>query len=253
MVIKILLLLICALPVLPNEAIQGMISQPDSHPNNTLTAQEKAEGWKLLFDGKQIKGWHSYGKKVAGKSWIVDDDAIVLDAHKDANGKWSAPDGGDLTTDDEYENFELDLEWKISDCGNSGIIYDAVEAPQYGHPWETGPEMQVLDNSCHPDAKYPKHRAGDLYDLIAATPETVKPAGEWNAVRLIKHDGHVEHWLNGVKVVEYQMSTDSWREMIAHSKFKNYPDFGKASKGRICLQDHDNDRVWYRNIKIKKL
>jgi cytochrome c len=118
--------------------------------------------------------------------------------------------------------------------------------------WQTGPEMQVLDNSCHPDTRFSSHRAGDLYDLIECKYVTVKPAGEWNKVRIIKNNGQVEHWLNGVKVVEFEMYTDQWLEMINKSKFKDMPDFGRAQKGKISLQDH-GDRVWYRNIKIKTL
>ena len=112
--------------------------------------------------------------------------------------------------------------------------------------------MQVLDNTCHPDTRFTTHKAGDLYDMIACKYITVKPAGEWNKVRLIKNKGKVEHWLNGVKVVEYEMYTDQWLAMIKASKFKDMPGFGRAPKGKIALQDH-GDKVWYRNIKIKTL
>ena len=112
--------------------------------------------------------------------------------------------------------------------------------------------MQILDNSCHPDARHKTHMAGDLYDMISCKYITVKPAGEWNKIRLIKNKGHVEHWMNGVKVVEYEMYNDQWKEMIAKSKFKEYTSFGKAARGKIALQDHD-DKVWFRNIKIREL
>jgi cytochrome c len=127
-----------------------------------------------------------------------------------------------------------------------------VESKDHDYVWQTGPEMQVLDNSCHPDARFVTHRAGDLYDMIECKYATVKPAGEWNKVRIIKNNGHVEHWLNGVKVVEYEMNTDAWKEMISKSKFKDMKGFGLAAKGRIALQDHGNT-VWYKNIKIKTL
>jgi cytochrome c len=216
---------------------------------NTLTAAEQAAGWKLLFDGKALNGWHTYGKNATGKSWIVQDGAI----HLNVGPNHQAADGGDILTAGEYANYELKLEWKVAPCGNSGIIYNIKEDPaKYQYGWETGPEMQVLDNTCHPDARIEKHRAGDLYDLISCRTETVRPAGQWNAVRLVNRNGKVEHWLNGRKVVEVDMTGEDWAALIAGSKFKDMPDFGKATQGKIALQDH-GDKVWYRNIKIRTL
>lgn len=225
---------------------------PAPTPLNSLSAAEQKAGWTLLFDGKSLKGWRNYAKKTIGSSWIIDDNAIHLAAKKDPKGGWQAPDGGDIITDGTYENYELRLEWKIGPCGNSGIIYNVEESDKYQYPWQTGPEMQVLDNACHPDSKIRTHRAGDLYDLIECTYETVKPAGQWNSVRLIVNKGHVQHWLNGRKVVETTMWTDAWKKMIAASKFKDMPGFGTIRKGHLCLQDH-GDPVWYRNIKIREL
>ena len=219
---------------------------------NTLTESEKADGWQLLFDGLSTNGWHNFNKETIGKSWIISDDAIMLDARKNPEGHWQAPDGGDIVSAEAYENFELALDWKISPCGNSGIIFNVVESKDYDFAWQTGPEMQVLDNACHPDTRFETHRAGDLYDMIACKYVTVKPAGQWNTVRLIKNKGKVEHWLNGIKVVEYEMYTDQWSQMIKDSKFRDMKGFGLAPSGKICLQDH-GDRVWYRNIKIRKL
>ncbi|MGB1243276.1 MAG: 3-keto-disaccharide hydrolase, partial [Chitinophagales bacterium] len=161
-------------------------------------------------------------------------------------------DGGDILTNEQYENFELTLEWKIQACGNSGIFYNVVESSEYDAVWRTGPEMQVLDNVCHPDAKYPKHRAGDLYDLISCKYETVKPAGNWNQARIVSKNGKVEYWLNGRKLVSFEMFTPEWEAMIAKSKFKDMPGFGMAKKGYIALQDH-GDEVWYRNLKVRGL
>ena len=127
-----------------------------------------------------------------------------------------------------------------------------VENEDYDFVWQTGPEMQVLDNTCHPDAMYPMHRAGDLYDMMECEYVTVNPANEWNRVRLIIQDGNVEHWLNGRRVVSFQMHNEEWLRMIANSKFKDMPGFGKAKNGHLSLQDH-GDRVWYRNIKIREL
>lgn len=219
---------------------------------NTLSSAEASKGWKLLFDGKTTDGWHNFNKSTIGKSWVVKNGELMLDAKRNAEGHWQAPDGGDIVTADEYENFELNIEWKISPCGNSGIIYNITELPKYEYVWHTGPEMQILDDVCHPDTRHVSHRAGDLYDLIPSSYVTVKPAGEWNKVRIIKNQGKVEHWLNGVKIVEYEMYTDKWLEMINRSKFKDMPDFGRAKKGKISLQDH-GDIVWFRNIKIREL
>jgi len=222
-------------------------------PNNTLSDREKAEGWELLFDGKSMNGWHNYGKKTIGNAWVVDQEAIHLLTKPLDGGAWQQKDGGDILTASEYQDFELTLEWKIGPCGNSGIIYNVVEDPEkYSYVWETGPEMQVLDNSCHPDARIQKHRAGDLYDLIECKYVTVKPAGEWNKIRLISKNGTLEHWQNDRKLVTVDMNAPEWEKLIAGSKFKDMPAFGKSRKGRIALQDH-GDPVWYRNVKIKKL
>lgn len=228
--------------------------------DNTLTAKEKSEGWQLLFDGQTLNGWHNYGKTSIGKSWIIQDNSIHLDAKTNAEGHWQAPDGGDIVSAEEYGDFELSIDWKIAPCGNSGIIYHIIEDPsKYGYVWMTGPEMQVLDNACHPDSKYPKHRAGDLYDLVECKYVTVKPGGEWNHAKLRFKDGKVEHWLNHRKVVELQMfdqngkPTRQWLDLIAGSKFPSLSaDFGLSPKGKIALQDH-GDPVWYKNIKIRRL
>ncbi|MEN0006677.1 MAG: family 16 glycoside hydrolase, partial [Bacteroidota bacterium] len=217
----------------------------ETYTNNTLTEAEKAAGWQLLFDGQSLNGWRNFKKQTIGSSWIIEDGAIKLDAKPRADGGWQAADGGDIITDGQYDNFELKLEWKISPCGNSGIIYNVVESKEYDFVWQTGPEMQVLDNTCHPDASIVTHRAGDLYDLIECKYVTVNPAGEWNKVRIVSNNGKLEHWLNGRMVVSTTMWDDAWFKMIANSKFKEMPGFGKAKKGHISLQDH-GDVVWYR-------
>ncbi|MEZ4883597.1 MAG: family 16 glycoside hydrolase [Chitinophagales bacterium] len=226
-----------------DKGFESKTSKP-STAMNTLSEVEKADGWSLLFDGKSIEGWHNYGKETVGKGWRIEDNALMLDT---SNGE-----GGDIVSDDEYENFELSVDWKIQACGNSGIFYNVLESSEYDAVWRTGPEMQVLDNVCHPDAKYPKHRAGDLYDLIACQYETVKPAGNWNQARIVSNHGKVEHWLNGRKLVEVEMFTPEWNELIANSKFKDMPAFGMSKKGHLALQDH-GDKVWYRNLKVRRL
>jgi len=231
---------------------QPVFPKGDNHAANKLSDAEKADGWKLLFDGETTNGWRNYRKQTIGSSWIVKDGALMLNSKKKDDGGWQAADGGDIVTDKSYEDYELKLEWKISPCGNSGIIYNVVESSKYDYVWLTGPEMQVLDNTCHSDAKIKMHRAGDLYDMISCKEETVKSAGNWNQVRLIQKDGKVEHWLNGTKVVEFEIGTPEWTKMVAGSKFNTMADFGKAKSGHISLQDH-GDKVWYRGIKIKEL
>lgn len=215
---------------------------------NTLTKQEKAAGWKLLFNGANTDGWHTYQKKEASAAWKVEDGALALDQQAKKNG---AP-GGDLVTNDEYENYELTLEWKISEGGNSGIIFSVHEAPEFSATYLTGPEMQVLDDAKHKDGKIVKHNSGDLYDLKKSTSFAAKPVGEWNKVKIRKKDGKLTFWLNGTKTVETTMGTDEWKELVANSKFKTWKGFGEYAKGHIALQDH-GDGVWYRNIKILML
>ena len=211
---------------------------------NTLTKEEKAAGWKLLFDGKSTSGWHNFNKQTIGSAWKVNEGILFLDPRD--------PGRGDILTEKEYENFELMLEWKVDTCGNSGIIINVVESSKYKAGWNTGPEMQIIDNACHPDAKIFKHRAGNLYDLIASPDESVRPAREWNKVVISSNHGHLQFWLNDVKQVETMMFTPEWEALIQGSKFEAHADFGKAQKGRILLQDHDN-LVWFRNIKIREL
>lgn len=217
---------------------------------NTLTNKEKNNGWRLLFDGKTTNGWHTYGKTTIGKAWKVIDGNLYFDP---AVKKDNPNEGGDIVTDEEFDNFHLQLDWKISPNGNSGImIYVKEDVKKYSQPYFTGPEMQVLDNTGHADAKIYKHKAGDLYDLIASSKEMAKPVGEWNHVEIIANNGKLDFYLNGENTVSTTMWDDNWRKMIAGSKFKAWPDFGTFKKGRINLQDHGDD-VWFRNIKIKKL
>ncbi len=158
--------------------------------------------------------------------------------------------GGDLITEQQFTDFELRLEWKISTGGNSGIFYRGSE--EYDAIYWSAPEMQVLDDAVHADGQNRLTSAGSDYGLYPAPAGVVKPAGEWNAVRLIVRGNHVEHWLNGQKVVEYELGSPDWTAKVAASKFKEWPDYGKMTRGHIGLQDH-GDRVWYRNIRIKML
>ena len=202
-------------------------------------------GFRPLFDGKTTAGWHAYGKTTAPSAWKAEDGTLHFVP--------GTKDGGDLVTDEEFDNFHLKLEWKISPKGNSGIIFYVHEDPsKFKRTYNTGPEMQVLDNDGHADGKINQHRAGDLYDLIASSEEPVKPVGEWNQAEIISNKGKLDFFLNGKKVVSTTMWDDNWKKMIAGSKFASWPGFGTYQSGKIALQDH-GDHVWYRNIMIKKL
>lgn len=213
-------------------------------------AGDPPKGWISLFDGKTTTGWHSYGKSGTGPAWKVENGALHLDASNKAD--WQSQGGGDIVTDASFGDFHFKAEWKIAVNGNSGIIFWVQDEPKtYPYVWQTGPEMQVLDDNGHPDAKIHKHRAGDLYDLIAGTPGAVKPAGEWNAAEIISKNGKLTFLLNGKKILQTKYGDDNWKQLIAGSKFKDMPAFGKKFSGHISLQDHGDD-VWYRNIMIKK-
>lgn len=217
-------------------------------PNN-LSDQEKKDGWQLLYDGSSTKGWHPYGKPSAGTVWTGNEGALHLDPSIKGTAQMVA---SDITTNEEFTDFDLKLDWKISKNGNSGIIFCVKEDPKYEESYVTGPEIQVLDNDGHPDGKIPKHRASNLYDLIASSSEPVKPVGEWNQAEIMLNKGKLDVFLNGVKVVSTTMWDDNWWNLVKGSKFKDMPGFSKYKTGRIDLQDHGNE-VWYRNIKIKKL
>jgi hypothetical protein len=223
---------------------------------NTLTADEKSDGWQLLFDGKTSGEWRGYQRDDFPSGWIITEDGTMF-LPGSGKGEAGRRDGGDILFPKKFGNFHLKLEWKISEGGNSGIFYLGQEAPEFNTIYRTAPEMQVLDNDKHPDAKAGKdgnRKAGSLYDLIAADPQYVKPVGEWNSVEVKVYKGSVWHFMNGVPVVEYHLWTEEWNNLVAGSKFpKLNPTWADvASEGYIGLQDHGDD-VWFRNIKIKEL
>jgi hypothetical protein len=218
---------------------------------NTLSRDERKEGWMLLFDGKSTNGWHKYGGKPVGAAWKVEDGMLLLDPTQ--KNDWQVLDGGDIVTDKSFKNFHLKLEWKIAQNGNSGIMfYIHEDTAKYKWPWMSAPEMQVLDNNGHADSKIIKHRAGDLYDLLSCKEETVRPHGQWNQVEIRCVDGQLDFWLNGVNVVATQLWGENWRRLIAGSKFAKMSGFGTYQQGKIGLQDH-GDLVWFRNIKVRAL
>ncbi len=217
---------------------------------NTLTEDEKKDGFVLLFDGETSDGWRGYKKDAFPDRWLVEEGTIHLNPKAEGSR-------GDIIYDKMFSNFHLKIEWKIAEAGNSGIFYLGAENDEFGAIYATAPEMQVLDNAKHPDAKLGKdgnRKAGSLYDLIPAKPQNFKGAGEWNSAEVIIKDGHVIHKQNGVKVVEYHYGTREWDELVAGSKFPGInPTWANLQeKGYIGLQDH-GDHVWFRNIKIKEL
>jgi hypothetical protein len=214
----------------------------------TKGSPKKNDGWQVLFDGSSKNAWHVYNNKSDGSAWTVKDGILYLDPAAKKNGAG----GGDLVTNEEFENFDLKLEWKIDTAGNSGIIFLTQEDQKYAQSYLTGPEMQIIDNTGHRDAKINKHRAGDLYDLIAGAPENVHSLGQWNQVEIMINKGQLDLFQNGAKVVSTTMWNDNWKQLIANSKFKNWAGFGMFQKGRIALQDH-GDGVAFRNIQIKRL
>jgi hypothetical protein len=215
---------------------------------NTLTEQEKKDGWILLFDGKTTNGWHTYNRDVVSSNWKVVNGTLVMDPKAKTTSGME-----DITTDKEYENYELSLEWRISEGGNSGIIFNVKEDPKFSNTYNTGLEMQILDNIKASDNKKENHLAGLLYDMHGtAGMSKPRPVGEWNLARIIQKNGHLTFYFNGVKTLDVQQGTEEWKKLIDNSKFKTWNDFATAPKGKIALQDHGYE-VAFRNIKIKQL
>ncbi len=204
----------------------------------SLAPAERAAGFHLLFDGVSTAGWHLLKPESAKGRWVVKDGCLT-------------PEGRprELGTDAMYGNFDLRFEWKIAPGGNSGVLYRVAKGY---HPPVSGPEYQILDNDRHPVRNLPERRAGADYGLYPPIREVCKPAGEWNSGRIVVQGNHVEHWLNGVKVVEYELHSADWRARVAKSKFAKRPEYGAARQGMIVLQDHGSP-VWFRNIRIREL
>lgn len=226
---------------------QEQLTAPSTQAPNTLSKEEKAAGWRLLFDGETTDGWRGYKMDKMPPGWKVIDGAMVK-VKPGAGGK-GAGGGDDIITTEQFDNFELIVQWKIVRGGNSGILYRVTEDAITS--WRVAPEMQVLDNTQHPN-RAKNQLAGALYDLYAPAKDVTKPVGQWNTAKVVADGNRVEHWLNGVKLLEYELGSDDWNRRVATSKFKDMPKFAKAMKGHICLQDH-SDRIEFRNIKIRPL
>ena len=215
--------------------------------DNTLSKQEKSEGWKLLFDGETTNGWRGYNMTELPAAWSVMDGTLMSAGEGDDIG-------GDIIAVDEYGNFDLQLDWKLSPGGNSGILYHVVEGPELEATYFSGPEYQLIDDIGFPGGVTPLNSTGADYAMTPAdtTQKVLNPIGAWNSSRLVFNNGHVTHYLNGKKIVEFTAWTDEWNEKVQKGKWKNYPAYGKAKTGFIGLQDHGS-KIWFKNIKIKKL
>ena len=217
---------------------------------STVESNTKEREWVDLFDGVSFSGWHQFNSSEMSAAWIIEDGAMVL---PDGTGEGK---GNNIVTDKEYTNFELSLEWKIVEGGNSGIFWGVKEGEGYETPYQTGPEIQVLDNERHPDSfNNPNfHQAGALYDMVQPSQDACKPAGEWNHVLIsINYNtNNASVKLNDVEIVNFPLSGPEWDALVVNSKFKDWKDFAKFKTGKIGLQDH-GDGVSYRNIKIREL
>ena len=234
-----------ALAFLPLLLVGCAAGGADEPTSPTSIASPDGE-WVTLFDGASLDGWRGYNRDDIPAAWAIQGDLLTFTP---------GGDGGDIVTDETYEDFELELEWRVGACGNSGIFYHAEESPELRATWQTALEMQILDDSCHADAQYPSHRAGALYDLYVPTTETASPAGEWTSVRIVVEDGEIEHWQNGERVVSARVGSPDWRARVAASKFRDgakFPAYGTRTSGHIGLQDH-GDPVAFRNLRIRRL
>lgn len=201
-------------------------------------------GWVTLFDGSSLEHWRGFQQDDVPPAWRIEDGTLAFVPGEE--------EGGDLITREQYDDFELELEWRISEGGNSGIFYRVSEDPEYTQTYHTGPEFQVLDNEGHSDGVTEEHQSGANYALNAPTRDVTRPVGEWNTVRIVADSARVEHWLNGEKIVEYEQWSEEWQQLVDDSKFVEMPGYGQYHRGHIALQDH-GDPVWYRNIRIRPL
>lgn len=228
-------------------ATNELSSAADSAATDSAGTASTSGQAEELFDGKSLAGWHGFNKTGEVKNWTVQDGALVcLGAAKEAHG-------GDLVSDKKYSNFELTWDWKVDKGSNSGVMYHVVEDKKYQSPYETGPEYQVMDDIGFPEKLENWQQAGADYAIAPANEKKkLKPVGEWNSSKIIFNNGHVEHWLNGEKIVEFDRNSDFWKKQRAEGKWKDFPDYAQVTTGAIALQDHGN-KAYFRNIKIKEL
>ena len=231
---------VASFAALPPNRLTAQTPAPDMTSANVLSALERAQGFRLLFDGSSTAGWRGYRSPTMPAGWAAVEGALTR-----------VSETSDIISIDEFENFELRLSWRIPPGGNSGIMYHVTE--EGAAAYTSGPEMQVLDDSGHADGRNRLTSAGSDYGLYAAPEGIVHRAGEWNDIRIIVRGPHVEHWMNGVKVVEYELWSDEWRRKVQASKFAQWPEYGLAHRGHIALQGDHPGAVAYRAIRIRVL
>ena len=228
-----------ARPVLLGVVLVLLATPLSAQEHNRLNATERAAGWQLLFDGNSLTGWRGYNSESMPTGWSAENGMLIR----------TGP-GGDIITEQQFADFELSLEWLVGPSGNSGVLFRAVEGQEEVSHGAT--EMQILDDAGHPDGRSPLTSAGSNYGLHGVPRGNVKSAGEWNTSRIVVVNNQVEHWLNGDKVVEYELGSADWAQRVANSKFAQWPAYGRASRGHIGIQDH-GDRVSFRNLKIREI
>jgi len=231
----------------------GNKKQADAVSEEPIEAEAVTEddGWVSIFDGETLNGWKRYNKEDIGPLWQVQDGMIFFDGS--GLGEGSGEDGGTLITVKQYENFEFSVDWKIAEGGNSGLLYHVVEKPEYSHAYNTGPEYQLLDDSNWIEPIKDVNTVAANYDMYAPSPDKkLNPPGDWNTSKIVYNNGHVEHWLNGEKVLEFEEGSEDWQERYNNSKWVEYPGWCQYKKGSLGLQDHGAN-LWFRNIKAKEL
>ncbi|HEV7500619.1 MAG TPA: DUF1080 domain-containing protein [Vicinamibacteria bacterium] len=213
---------------------------PTPAAKKTTVAARSAEGWRPLFDGGTTNAWRGYKSADVPAGWKVEGGVLTKEGKSE-----------DLVTKDQFGDFDLEFEWKIAKGGNAGVFYRATE--EYDHVYWSGPEYQILDDALHPDGKNRLTAAGSAYALYAPPEGVVKPAGEWNTSRIVAKGAHVEHWLNGKKVVDYELWSPDWEAKVKASKFKDWPNYGRAKKGLIAIQGDHEGTLELRNVRIREL
>ena len=232
--------LVCIAAAIVGASSQTMtVEADDGATPNTLTDAERREGWQLLFDGNDLSAWRGYRQTTIPDGWQAVDGTLARVAR-----------GGDLLTREQFEDFELSFDWRLDAGGNSGVMYRVAETE--GPAWHTGPEFQILDNDGHRDGTAPITSAGSNYAVHPPVDDVTRPLGEWNSSRVLIRGQHVEHWMNGVQLVTYELGSADWQRRVDASKFVDMPRYGREPRGHIAIQDH-GDPVSFRNLKIRRL